>query len=267
MEITKMKRIHTFESFLNENFSQALLEKFMDANGKPMDQKVIVKMIHDALVYSQGKYEKFAEAMSSNKEIKAPGMDPWKVEYEKVPVTDEKTLKTIFDTYRPVSILNENGFTWFINQVYGLVNTKEAAIFNVKITNRVGVEVHLKDKAENVHVANLKNGQSCVIDGGPYSYNNTKGYYYNSAEDVKKLGIGRDKPIDLDIVITPNLWTIEAMTSNGTKVLEKVLNNRKAFDTYSGWYEGDKFCFILFKFKAPTQKLEPMKGDKEKATA
>jgi hypothetical protein len=263
-----MRHIHNFESFLNENFSEALLEKFTDANGNPVDQKDIVKKIHDALIFSQGKYEKFVDAMSSQKEIKGPGLNPWKTEYESVPITDEKTLKMLFDTYRPVSMLNENNFTWLINQIYGLVNnTNEVPIFNVKVTNRVGVEVHLRDKEDNVHVANLKNGQSCIIDGGPYTYRYTKGYYYNSEDDVKKLGVGRDKPIDLEIVINPNLWTLDAMTSKGTKVMEKVLNNRKAFDTYSGWYEGDKFCFILFKFKAPEQKLKAKEGEREKMEA
>lgn len=252
------------------NESLNLSEKFVDAEGKNMDQQSIVKRVHDAMIWSKGDFNKFKETMSSKKEIKGPGITQWKVDYEDVPITDEKTLKNLFDNYRPVSMLNEKAFVWMINQIYSvLVNNKYVGeeIFNTKVINNLGVNVHLRDKDLDIHVAELQNGKSCIIDSGPFTYRYNKGYYYNSAEDVKDLAVGRNKPIDLEIVIRPHMWTLEAKTSKGTKVMEKLLNNRKAFDTYSGWYEGDKFCFILYKFKAPQAQIKAKEGDREKEAA
>jgi len=252
-----MKHLHSFDTFrINESLQ--LNEKFVDANGNTMDQKDIVKRVHDALIWSKGDYETFKKGMSSTKEIKGPGITAWKTEYESVPITDEKVIKKMFDTYRPVSMLNEKAFGWLIDRVYEIVNGPKRMpnAFNVSVKNQLSFKVALQGISE------LAPGKITFIDSGPFAYKHSQGWYYNTADSVKDLGIGRDKPVNLEIVIMQNLWTLEAKTPEGTKVLEKLLNNRKAFDTYSGWYEGDKFCFILYKFDAPKPQLKPQERDK-----
>jgi hypothetical protein len=243
-----MKYLKLYESF-------KMNESFVDAKGNPMDQKEIVKQTHDALIYSKGDFNKFKELMSSEKQIQGQGLDPWKVHYEKSPITDEKTLKTLFDTYRPVAGLNENAFIWLINKFYGLANEKfgngNYADFVTSVKNSHHANLSLRS-SDNVSAGALNVGQTRFILNGPFSYRYQKGYYYQTEDSAKTT--------DISIVIYPNLWTIEPKTSKGTEIMKTVLNDRKAFDTYSGWYTGEIFNFILYKYKAPKTEIKPVQA-------
>jgi len=242
-----------------------LNEAFVDSKGNPMDQKDIVKQTHDALVISKGNnnqydFEKFKSAMTSTKQIQGPGLDPWKVHYEQSPITDEKTLKKLFDSYRPVAELNASAFIWLINKIYDLANEKFGndyyADFVISVKNQHHFDIQLKSN-DNVSAGNLNQGQTKFITAGPFAYRYQKGLYYDTKDSAKTT--------DISIVINPNLWTLEAKTPNGQQIMKTVLNDRKAFDTYSGWYTGEVFNFILYKFKAPKTEVKPVEkkeGDK-----
>ena len=243
-----MKYIKLFENF-------SLNEKFLDSEDNPMDQKDVVKRTHDALVMAKGDFNKFKEFMSSKKQIQGPGLDPWKEHYENSPITDDKMLKTLFDTYKPVSGLNENSFIWLINKIYNLANEKYGNNYYADFVTSVKNSHHqnlLLKSSDEVSAGQVDVGKTTFIKSGPFGYRYTKGSYYDTKDSAETT--------DISIVVYSNFWNIEAKTPKGQTILDKILNDRKAFDTYSGWYTGDVFTFILYKYKAPKVEIKQVKS-------
>ena len=231
-----MKHINSFESF-------KMFEAFQTEDGKMVSQKDIVNGILFALQSCEGKFEKFREQLSRVQK-------------------DEKVIKQLFDTYRPASQLTAKAFIWMINKIYcGLVKN-EYRRFNIQVINRLGVNVVLKD--EQTTVGQIAAGGTRFIESGPYRYNNSPGFYYNTGNTLKELS---NNPVDLEIVITPNHWEMDAKSQEGTKILEALLRDKTSFDLYSGYYEADKFFFKLYKFKAPKAQIKPLEGEPKKEEA
>ena len=259
-----MKYLKLYKSF-------SVNEAFKDANGNMIDQRnLVLKMLNafEVSIFKGNKgidnpdFEAFKNAMSDSKQV---AKNPFGgTEWENVPITDEKTIKTLFDTYRPVGAkLGPDAFVWMINQLYSIASQvtgkQQGYGFITQIINNVGSNVELK--SNDISVTSLTNGESTYIDGGPFGYNNSKGGYYHNCDDLSKCFGGsernyEDAKVDISITVGGRIWKMEAKTDRGTKVLEKLLNIRNAFDTYSGWYEGDTFMFALYKYKAPKQQPE-----------
>jgi hypothetical protein len=146
-----------------------------------------------------------------------------------------------------------------INKIYCDLVKNEYRRFNIQVINRLGVNVVLKD--EQTTVGQIAAGGTRFIESGPYTYNNTSGYYYNTGNTLKEVS---NNPVDLEIVITPNHWEMDAKSQEGTKLLETLLRDKTSFDLYSGYYEGDKFFFKLYKFKAPKAQIKPLEGEPKK---
>jgi hypothetical protein len=188
--------------------------------------------------------------MTNNKKVSPErismlSLDPWKEHYEKTPITSGETLKELFDTYRPVSSLGPAAFVWMIGRIYDLINKEDKyPYFYTKIISQLNVKVDLIDKEKNISACkDLKPGDYCIIDSGPFSYRTTNGFYYNTVDKDSR------KPVetDIEIVVQSSWWTLEGKTERGKEILEELLSNPQAFDVYSGWYQKDKFFFALYK--------------------
>lgn len=245
-----MKHIKIYESFIKGLINYKLNEAFKDSEGNLMNQQAIVRTIYEALVSSGGNYDKFASLMTNSKKVNQGGIsmfspDSSKEQYEKTPITSEETLKELFDTYRPVSVLGPAAFVWMIGSVYDLVNKGDRySYFYTKIISQLNVQVDLIDNEKNISVCkDLKPGDYRIIDSGPFSYRNTNGFYYNTVDKDSR------KPVetDIEIVIQSSWWTLEGKTERGKEILEELLSNPQAFDVYSGWYQNDRFFFALYK--------------------
>jgi len=142
-----------------------MFEAFQTEDGKMVSQKDIVNGILFALQSCEGKFEKFREQLSRVQK-------------------DEKVIKQLFDTYRPASQLTAKAFIWMINKIYcGLVKN-EYRRFNIQVINRLGVNVVLKD--EQTTVGQIAAGGTRFIESGPYRYNNSPGFYYNTGNTLKE---------------------------------------------------------------------------------
>ena len=227
------KFIKTFESF-------KMNEAFATPDGKPVSQKDIVNAITFAMSSSRGEFDKFSDQISKMQK-------------------DEKTVKTLFDTYRPVSMLAAPAFMWMINKIYNSLVENEYQMFNIQIINRIGGAVDLRDA--NVAVGQVPAGGSVFVTSGPYKYQNSTGYYYERQNQLEK-----GKSVDLEIVLTPTHWEMDPKSKDGDKVFGKLIKDKSSFDLYSGYFEGERFFFKLYRFKAPKTTIKPItkeEGSKE----
>jgi len=145
---------------------------------------------------------------------------------------DEKVIKQLFDTYRPASQLTAKAFIWMINKIYcGLVKN-EYRRFNIQVINRLGVNVVLKD--EQTTVGQIAAGGTRFITNMATKFN-------------------------------ARYWVKE---SNGNRSLQNVeINWPVNKDRSTLYYEGDKFFFKLYKFKAPKAQIKPLEGEPKKEVA